>query len=66
VILRESGGIAVDAYGPDEGPVDIRSRRILAVRAGSPAPDDKTSKDGQLRLAKEMWGVVEFVEVSRK
>ncbi|CAG8523675.1 6572_t:CDS:2 [Paraglomus brasilianum] len=65
LILGESGGIVVDAYGPDEGPADILSRRFLAVRAGSPAPGDKTSRESQLRLVKEMWDVVEQVEVSR-
>ena len=65
MILGESGGIVVDAYGPDEGPADILSRRFLAVRAGSPAPGDKTSRESQLRLVKEMWDVVEQVEVSR-
>ncbi|CAG8451278.1 6547_t:CDS:2 [Paraglomus occultum] len=66
LILEEAGGIVVDAYGPDEGPADFLGRRFLGVRAGSPVPGDKTGRESQLRLAKEMWDVVELVEVSRK
>ncbi|CAG8482248.1 20973_t:CDS:2 [Dentiscutata erythropus] len=65
VILNEAGGIMVSAQGYDEGPVDIFGRKYLAIRAGSPCDGDKDSKQSQLRLAREIWDVIEDVDCPR-
>lgn len=63
VILRESGGIMVSGNGPNEDPVDIFGRSYLAVRGGSPCAGDETSKQSQLRLVRELWNVVEDINL---
>uniref|UniRef100_A0A1D1YU13 Inositol-1-monophosphatase n=1 Tax=Anthurium amnicola TaxID=1678845 RepID=A0A1D1YU13_9ARAE len=64
VILREAGGLMANGNGP-EGPVDIFGRKYLAIRAGSPCAGDETSEQGQLRLARELWNVVEEIDCPR-
>ncbi|CAJ0757285.1 2310_t:CDS:2, partial [Entrophospora sp. SA101] len=65
VILQEAGGIMVNGQGPDEGPVNILGRKFLAIRGGLPCSSDENSRQSQIRLVREMWGLVEEIDCPR-
>ncbi|CAG8765634.1 12825_t:CDS:2, partial [Acaulospora morrowiae] len=65
VILNEAGGYMTSSQGPDEGPVDLFGRKYLAIRSGSPCDGDESARQSQLRLVREMWGVIEEIDCPR-
>ncbi|KAG2223285.1 hypothetical protein INT45_007011 [Circinella minor] len=60
VIVREAGGIVVTgSHQPDPSPVNIFSRKYLAIRG---AQDEKS----QLDIAQQMWDIIPEINASRK
>ncbi|CAJ0831669.1 11509_t:CDS:2 [Entrophospora sp. SA101] len=65
VILQEAGGIMVNGQGPDEGPDNILGHKFLAIRGGLPCSSDENSRQSQIHLVREMWGLVEEIDCPR-
>ncbi|KAI8369490.1 uncharacterized protein BYT42DRAFT_502963, partial [Radiomyces spectabilis] len=60
VILNEAGGVVVTGGSErDENPVNIFSRKYLAIR---PAAD----RASQLRIAHQMWDIIPAIDAPRK
>ncbi|KAI8078819.1 uncharacterized protein BX664DRAFT_303647 [Halteromyces radiatus] len=59
VILQEAGGIVVSGDNQrDESPVNIFSRKYLAIRAAD-------TKSSQLKIAHQMWDILPDIDASR-
>ncbi|KAI9253799.1 inositol monophosphatase 2 [Phascolomyces articulosus] len=60
VIVRESGGIVVTgSHQPDPAPVNIFSRKYLAIRAAQ-------DENSQLNVAQQMWDIIPEITAPRK
>lgn len=60
VIVQEAGGIVVTGSStPDQSPVNIFSRKYMAIRQGS-------DREDQFKIARQMWNIIPDVDAPRK